>query len=227
MPRSSAARVAIDPSFAAPDAIVVGTVGRLSPVKHQRLLVDAFAAAVERLRADAPQVADRLRLALVGDGPDRAALDARVAASGVADRIALLGNRDDVPRVMADFDVFVLPSLAEGISNTILEAMACGVPVVATRVGGNAELVADGATGVLVASDDVAAMADAIAAYARDPRRVERDGRAARERAVAQFSIDAMVSRYADLYDALLATRGRGATRRNPDLAPDRPAASH
>ncbi len=229
VPRATSDRAAIDASFAPADAIVVGTVGRLSPVKHQRLLVDAFVAAVERLRVDAPAVAERLRLAIVGDGPDRAALEARVAASGIADRIALFGNRDDVPRLMADFDLFVLPSLAEGISNTILEAMASGLPVVATRVGGNAELVVDGATGALVPSDDVDAMAAAIARL-RWRRRSACAATAARlaQRAVAQFSIDAMVARYAELYDTLLArARPRRGATAPADLAPERPAASH
>ncbi len=188
------------------DVFVVGTVGRLSPVKHQRLLVDAFAAAVA---VAPPDVAARMRLVVAGDGPDRAMLEARVAASGAADRIWMTGSRDDVPQLMAGFDLFVLPSLAEGISNTILEAMAAGLPVVATTVGGNAELVADGETGVLVDSDDVASMADAIAGYAGAPERTVVHGRAARARATGAFSIETMVSRYADLYDTLLAQKTR------------------
>jgi glycosyltransferase involved in cell wall biosynthesis len=108
---------------------------------------------------------------------------------------------------MAAFDLFVLPSLAEGISNTILEAMACGLPVVATDVGGNAELVDSGTTGTLVASDDADAMARTLSAYARDPSRVVAEGRAARDRAVSRFGIDTMVSHYLELYDGLLAQR--------------------
>ncbi len=192
--------------FGRQDLFVVGTVGRLSPVKHQRLLVDAF---VQAVAAAAPDVATKMRLVVAGDGPDRAMLEARVAASGVADRIWMTGSRDDVPQLMAGLDCFVLPSLAEGISNTILEAMAAGLPVVATTVGGNAELVDDGRTGMLVASDDVAAMAAAIATYANAPERVVSDGRAARARVAAAFSIETMVARYADLYDTLLAARSR------------------
>ena len=203
-PRRSAQRTGpVGERFPEANLFVVGTVGRLSPVKHQRLLVDAFV----RLAALPDVDASRLRLVIAGDGPDRAALDAQVAASGLADRIWMTGSRDDVPALMADFDVFVLPSLAEGISNTILEAMGCGLPVVATRVGGNGELVDDGRTGLLVASDDAAAMADALRRYATNVGRVSADGAAARVRATSQFSIDAMVARYADLYDTLIDAR--------------------
>ena len=186
---------------------VVGTVGRLSPVKHQCLLIDAFVRAHARLRARSADAAARLRLVVAGDGPDRTMLEAQVAASGLGERIWMCGSRNDVPQLMADFDVFVLPSLAEGISNTILEAMACGLPVVATRVGGNAELVDEGRTGTLVASDDVEAMAVAIVDYAMNRERVGREGTQARSRAIGAFSIETMVARYADLYDTLLAER--------------------
>lgn len=199
--------------FPGDDVFVVGTVGRLAAVKHQRLLIDAFTRACQR----APEIADRLRLVIAGDGPDRAAIESRVAASGMADRIWIVGERDDVPTLLASLDLFVLPSLAEGISNTILEAMACGVPVVATRVGGNAELVADGSddglanasTGMLIASDDVDAMAAAIAAYATDRNRARLHGDHARALALSRFSIDTMIARYADLYDTLLDSRCR------------------
>ncbi len=196
--------------FAEPDLFVVGTVGRLSPVKHQGLLVDAFARMCKLLGVLAPERAGRLRLVIAGDGPDRAALQARVAASGCADRIWMTGSRDDVAALMGGFDLFVLPSLAEGISNTILEAMASGLPVVATRVGGNAELVVDGRTGLLVPSDDAQAMESALRGYALNAPKVAADGRAAREHVVARFSIDAMVARYASLYDTLLDARRAG-----------------
>lgn len=193
--------------FPEPDLFVVGTVGRLSPVKHQRLLVDAFARTVNMLATLAPASAERMRLVIAGNGPDRAALEAQVREAGIADRTWMPGTRDDVPALMADLDLFVLPSLAEGISNTILEAMACGLPVVATRVGGNADLIDDGATGTLVPSNDAVAMATALRGYATSPTRVESQGRAARERVVQRFSIDTMVARYAELYDSLLHTR--------------------
>ena len=188
-------------------AFVVGTVGRLSPVKHQRLLLAAFARAHASLVVESPETAARLRLVVAGDGPDRAMLELQAAATGLGDRVWMCGSRNDVPQLMADFDLFVLPSLAEGISNTVLEAMACGLPVIATRVGGNAELVDEGRTGMLVESDDVEAMAAAIVGYATDRERVGRDGEQARARATGAFSIEHMVGRYADLYDTLLAER--------------------
>jgi sugar transferase (PEP-CTERM/EpsH1 system associated) len=215
---------AVAARFPGENLMVIGTVGRLSPVKHQRLLIDAFVRAVDRLKHDAPSMADRLRLVIAGDGPDRAALEARVAATGLGDRIWMSGSRDDVPQLMANFDLFVLPSLAEGISNTILEAMACGLPVVATRVGGNGELVDEGESGVLVDSDDVDAMATAICGYAVHPSRLRSEGQAARDRAVARFSIDTMVSRYLDLYDTLLAQRKPSA---RSYAAAEHPAPSH
>ena len=206
MPRANRARRAgpVGDRFAGDGLIVVGTVGRLSPVKHQRLLVDAFARACATA---APDVAARMRLLLVGDGPDRAALETQVAATGIAERVWMTGSRDDVPALMADLDLFVLPSLAEGISNTILEAMACGLPVIATRVGGNAELVDAGRVGTLVPSDDVAAMAEALVAYTGDASRLAREGAAARRHVVERFSIDAMVEHYTALYDGLLERR--------------------
>ena len=202
--------------FPGDEVFVVGTVGRLAAFKHQRLLVDAFVRACHR----APQAAARMRLVIAGDGPDRGALAQQVAASGMSDRIWMAGARDDVPAMLAGLDLFVLPSLAEGISNTILEAMACGVPVLATRVGGNAELVADGSatglvnarTGTLVPGNDADAMADAIAAYAIDADRATREGDNARALAVSRCSIDTMIARYADLYDTLLESRCRPMT---------------
>ncbi len=208
--RSSGARMRTGPiaeRFPEPDLFIVGTVGRLSPVKHQRLLVDAFARTVTMLATLAPASAERLRLVIAGNGPDRAALEAQVREAGIAERTWMPGTRDDVPALMADLDLFVLPSLAEGISNTILEAMACGLPVVATRVGGNPDLIDDGATGTLVPNNDAVAMATALRGYATSPTRTESHGRAARERAVQRFSIDTMVARYAELYDSLLHTR--------------------
>jgi sugar transferase (PEP-CTERM/EpsH1 system associated) len=184
--------------FAGPDSLVIGTVGRLEPVKDQLTLVKAF---VELARHE-PE-GDRLRLVLVGEGSLRAPIEALLAEAGLARQVWLAGARDDVPELMAAMDLFVLPSLAEGISNTILEAMACGLPVVATRVGGNAELVAEGQTGALVERGDPTAMAAALAGYVHDSEQRRSHGTAARERIEAQFSLDGMVARYTDLYDEL------------------------
>ena len=195
--------------FAGDHLFVVGTAGRLAQVKHQRLLIEAFMRAHRLVTGREPGLAGRMALVIAGDGPDRASIEQQVAASGIADRIWIAGERDDVPALLAGLDLFVLPSLAEGISNTILEAMACGVPVVATRVGGNAELVVEGSTGTLVPSDDADAMADAIVSHAIDRDRAKQQGDNARALAVSRFSIDTMTARYADLYDTLLESRCR------------------
>jgi sugar transferase (PEP-CTERM/EpsH1 system associated) len=183
---------------------VVGTVGRMQAVKHQTLLVRAFAEAV-RL---APGLRSTLRLALVGDGPLRAECARLLAGAGVADLAWLPGERSDVPAVMRSFSAFVLPSLAEGISNTVLEAMACGLPVVATDVGGNADLVSHGSTGTIVKSDDVDAMARAIVTLASDPAAARAMGAAGRARTEAQFSLRGMVAAYQDVYEMQLQRAG-------------------
>ena len=146
---------------------------------------------------------ERLRLVIVGDGPLEAELREVARAEGVADRIWFAGGRSDVPDVLAGLDAFVLPSLAEGISNTLLEAMATSLPVIATRVGGNAELIAHDESGSLVPADDVGALADAMLRYFADPELARRHGQAARATVDARFSLDRMVADYAALYEGL------------------------
>jgi sugar transferase (PEP-CTERM/EpsH1 system associated) len=189
--------------FAAPGTVVVGTVGRQQAVKDPLTLVRAFALA----RASGED-GRRLRLLLAGDGPLRAPLEAEVRAAGLEDAVWLAGERADVPEVMRALDVFALPSRAEGISNTILEAMASGLAVVATAVGGNAELVVPGETGALVAAEDPRGMAEALLCYASDAALRQEHGLAARRRVEAEFSIERMVTRYAELYESLLRPQG-------------------
>lgn len=176
--------------------ITLGTVGRLDPVKNHASLLTAFAALRERH--------PRLGLIIVGDGPLRGALEARAADLGVASQVTFTGARNDTPDLMKGFDVFVLPSVNEGVSNTILEAMATGLPVVATRVGGNPELVADGVTGRLYEPGNPAALQEALLPYLTDPALRGAHGAAARERVVQNFSLDSMVTRYLSLYDELM-----------------------
>jgi glycosyltransferase involved in cell wall biosynthesis len=145
----------------------------------------------------------KAKLVVVGEGPSRALMEGAIREASLQSRVALLGSRNDVPDMLRMMDVFVLPSLAEGISNTILEAMATGIPVIATRVGGNADLVEDGRTGRLVNAGDWNAMAEHIIAYASDSETTVRHGQAARKRAEQEFGLDAMVQNYASLYDRL------------------------
>jgi sugar transferase (PEP-CTERM/EpsH1 system associated) len=177
--------------------LVLGTVGRLDPVKNHSSLL----AAVASLAARFPD----LRLTLVGDGPLRASLEAQAASLGLTDRITFTGARSDTPDLMRSFDVFALPSINEGISNTILEAMAAGLPVVAGRVGGNPELVVDGVSGRLYDPAGRKALEQALLPYLTDPALRRAHGKAARDRVVQNFSLDAMIARYQSLYDELLA----------------------
>jgi len=194
---------AFHPAPAARDGeFVIGTVGRVQDVKDHAGLVDAFL----HLRAMVPEHAHRLRLAIVGDGPLLPALKAKVAAAGIQDCVRLPGARNDVAQLMQGFSVFALSSIAEGTPVTLLEAMACGLPVVATRVGGIPDTVVDGHTGRLVAPKDPAALAESLAAYVRQPELIEQHGAAARERAERHYSISAMVAAYTGLYDRLCDT---------------------
>lgn len=186
--------------FNDPRLFVLGTVGRMATVKAQTDLVDAFVSAVQAQ----PHWRDQVRLVLVGDGPLRAECARRLAAAGLSEAAWLPGERGDIPALMRGFDAFVLPSWAEGISNTILEAMATGLPVVATRVGGSAELVDEGHTGLLVPPAQPVALASALAELVADPAKARRMGVLGRERALRQFSLDAMVNAYDSLYRGLL-----------------------
>jgi glycosyltransferase involved in cell wall biosynthesis len=159
----------------------------------------------------APALRQHLRLVLVGDGPLRAEAQAILEQSRVSALAWMPGERVDIPNVLRGLDAFALPSLAEGISNTILEAMASALPVLAFRVGGNAELVADGQTGALVPSGDVEALARELVALATDPSRAAAMGNAGRRRVEQHFSLAAMVKAYQSVYDDALAGARSGA----------------
>jgi glycosyltransferase involved in cell wall biosynthesis len=147
---------------------------------------------------------------MIGDGPLRLQAQKLLREIGAEALAWLPGERDDIRELMRAFDLFVLPSIAEGISNTILEAMATGLPVIATRVGGNPEVVVDGETGVLVSPSDPIAMANSIRTYVQNPELRLRHGKAARKRAVEHFSIEKMVEGYLSVYDEVLRERGNG-----------------
>lgn len=186
--------------FAPDGTIVIGTVGRLVPVKDPITLVHAFL----HLLSLIPKARKRLRLALVGDGPLQPEIQALLQGADATGIAWLAGAREDIPQLLRSFDVFVLPSLTEGISNTILEAMASGLPVVATRVGGTPELVTENVTGMMVPPAQPFAMAKALQTYIQNPILMRRHGRAARERIENEFSVKTMVRQYEAVYDALL-----------------------
>jgi len=189
--------------FAAPEHWLVGTVGRMQTVKNQTGLAQAF---IRTLTAF-PQLRSRLRLVMIGDGPLRGQVQDLLEQAGVAELAWLPGARNDVAAILRGLDCFVLPSLAEGVSNTILEAMASGLPVIATDVGGNGELIENGVTGILVPVADCERMAETIAALAQDPLRARALGAAGRARVERCFSMSAMSRSYGQLYERLLSSR--------------------
>ena len=187
--------------FGQPQDFLAGWVGRMDPVKDLPNLLKGFARAAHRS-------ASRLRLVLVGDGPMRPAVERLVAQYGLGDRVWLAGERADVAEIMRGLDCFVLPSLGEGISNTVLEAMATRLAVIATRVGGNSELIEPGMTGLLVPPGDSDALADALVRYSSDRAMARRHAKAARRVAQSRFSLARMVSDYCGLYETALAAAG-------------------
>lgn len=186
--------------FAPPGTILIGTVGRLDPVKDQAGLLAAFKLLCEAL----PDARERLRLAIVGEGPQRFSLEAQVAQLGLREQVCLLGKRDDVPAILAEFDIFAFSSIAEGMPGVLLEAMAAGLPVVATDVGGVGEVVSRGVTGLLVPAGSPPALSQALSNYVSDEALRARHGCAGREQVKHKFDLNKMISAYVRLYDGLL-----------------------
>ncbi|MCB2223816.1 MAG: glycosyltransferase [Actinobacteria bacterium] len=190
-----AARASLGLPASAP---VAATVAVLRPPKG----IDRMLRALPRIAARHPGV----RYLVVGDGPARPDLEAEAAAHGVAERVTFAGNRADVEAMLAAADVFVLPSLTEALPTVIAEAMAAGLPVVATDVGGTSEMVGP-ATGALVPPDDPAALADAVTAVLDDPARAAAMGDAGREAAADRFDLSLQAARLAAEYRRLAAAR--------------------
>jgi glycosyltransferase involved in cell wall biosynthesis len=184
-----------------PAAFVAGIVSRLVSIKDHPTLFRA-----------AEQLASRkmdVRVVVAGSGPERERLEAIVSASPLlAGRVIFLGAQDNVPELLNAFDVFVLPSLTEGMSNTILEAMATGLPVLATGVGGNPELVEDCVTGMLFTPGDAEKLGAQMDILLGDEVLRARYGAEARRRAVADFSLDRMLANYRDLYFEMAERKG-------------------
>ena len=178
-----------------PDAVVVGTVARLDPVKNLETLIEAT-----RLAARTGPLSPVLLV--VGDGPERNGLEARAREAGPSDRVRFLGHRDDARRVLAACDIYANSSTFEGISLTILEAMAAGLPIVATAVGGTPEIV-DASCGVLTPPRDAARLANALVSLASDRARRMEMGAAGRRAVEARFTLDRMVDDYVRVYEGL------------------------
>jgi glycosyltransferase involved in cell wall biosynthesis len=177
--------------------VTIGAIANLRPVKG----IDVLIAAAARIAPAHPHV----RFVVAGDGGQRRALEGQIRRHGLADRFRLVGQVDDVPALVAGLDVGVLPSRAEGMSNALLEFMAAGRPVVATAVGANPHLLADGRHGLLVPPDDSDALADALARLIADSQLGQILGESARRHAAARFSRAAMRDRFERFYLRLCA----------------------
>jgi glycosyltransferase involved in cell wall biosynthesis len=180
------------------EQLVVGTVARLHYKKGLTFLIEA----ADRLRGRFPD----MRFLIAGDGPERERLGLQVRALGLDAHITFLGERTDVPDLLAAMDVFAFPSLFEGHPNAVLEAMASELPVVASDIPGNNEIVRDGVNGYLVPAQDAAALAEKIALLAADPSRRQALGAAGRRHVAERFSIPAAARQFELLYTSYLAS---------------------
>lgn len=184
-------RIGIDPLRP-----VVGTVSRLDEMKGAEYFVRATA----KVRAENPATL----FLIVGDGPERAELEQLAQRMNIAESLILTGYRADIPEVLSTIDLFVLPSLYEGLPTAALEAMAMAKPVIATHVGGTPEVVEDKVTGLLVPPRDPEALAEAIITLLQDRERAKAMGRAGRERVERYFSVERMVQQTEALYEELI-----------------------
>jgi sugar transferase (PEP-CTERM/EpsH1 system associated) len=187
------------PGFFEGSNCVIGSVGRMVAVKDYPTLVRAF---IQLCRASGETAG--LRLVIVGEGAERAACQRLVDQAGIQDQVCFPGDCNDTSEWLRTFDIFVLPSLGEGISNTILEAMATGLPVIATRVGGTPELVEEHKTGMMFAPGDDASLTLLLADYSADGSKRRLEGKAARERVEQMFSWPQAASAYQAVYEKLL-----------------------
>jgi sugar transferase (PEP-CTERM/EpsH1 system associated) len=186
------------------DSFVVGSVGRLVTIKDHQTLLKAAAMLVES--------GIDVRVLLVGSGPEREKLQ-NLASATLEGRVHFAGDSDRVPEMLNAMDAFVLPSLGEGMSNTLLEAMACGLPVIVTNVGGNPEIIEDGRTGWLFTPGDAKGLAAKLKALVNNPVLLREISAAARTHTVERFSLQGMMRNYATFYLDLAARRGIAAAR--------------
>lgn len=183
----------------ADDALVIGCVGRLVALKNHRQMIEVMPSLLARF--------DQLRLVILGDGPLAGELRALATTCGISDRVLLAGARSNVAELLPAFDVFAQPSLTEGMSIALLEAAASGLAILASRVGGNVDIISDGQTGCLVPVADAAALGDGLAALLGDAEGRHRLGAAAATWVRANASIEAMRDAYAQFYEAARCSR--------------------
>lgn len=183
--------------------LLIGSTGRLAPDKGIEYLLQTMPAILARFPS--------ARLMIAGEGPLAAALQRETALLGLEDRVRFLGFRSDVPRLLTAFDIFVLPSLREGLSISLIEALAAGNVTVACRIPGNREIITHGDNGLLVPPADAAALGDAICRLLADPVRARELGARAREVARVRFSLDRMVAQNLEAYHRLVSPRTAGA----------------
>ncbi|MBZ9611723.1 TIGR03088 family PEP-CTERM/XrtA system glycosyltransferase [Rheinheimera maricola] len=196
--QASPAVLSLPAAITQPAPLIFATVGRLATVKNQALLLRSFALLLQQH----PQQRQRCTLVIVGDGPCRQALLQLSAELSIEQQVLFTGNRDDIAQLMQRFSVFVLPSLAEGISNTLLEAMAAGTPIIATDVGGNRDLMPQVLLSRnLVPSDDSQQLMLAMQNYLLQPDLLRADAELVKNHCHQHFSIDTMVNRYRKLYE--------------------------
>lgn len=182
--------------WASDEAFIIGAVGRLEKIKDHFNLIKAYGLTTQTDKSSY----QNSRLVIAGEGSQRAELEKLIHNEKLENNVVLLGDRSDIPQIMKHFNLFVLPSKAEGISNTILEAMACDLPVVATNVGGNPDLVDDNVTGKIVPSEDPLSLSNAMLNYLQDKALAKQHGIAGGQRVKTNFSIEAMLQNYDDLY---------------------------
>ena len=189
------------------DSLVIGSVGRLSPEKNYPLLVKAFALAKQEAVTPTPPYPHTPILAVIGPGPERDKLEALVAELDLGDSVILAGEQQDVSPWLQAMDVFCLPSNTEGTSISLLEAGACGLPLVATNVGGNSEIIEDGVSGIIVPPGDEQALTAAILRLMDDENLRATMGKAAQKRVRTNYSLDQTVTEYKKLYEQVTANR--------------------
>lgn len=190
-------RTLLPDGFANEDTVIFGTVGRLAQVKNQTFLVESFL----DIWQQNPVLRDKIKLVIIGDGILLPKLQEMVSECGANASVWFAGRKDNVPQLMQQLDVFVLPSLAEGISNTLLEAMASGIPYIATDVGGNADLILPKHLDThIVEVNNNLQLKSAMLAYIKTPENIKKDSELVRKHCEENFSLAGMVASYHQLY---------------------------